>query len=74
MTGAAFKKQRRALGLIQAKLAKRIGVHRITISKWEAGMVPVPPPIALLMRLLVEKEEAKKVNGQCLEKKRNQPA
>jgi transcriptional regulator with XRE-family HTH domain len=49
-----MKRKRLALGLTQEALAKRIGVHRITIAKWEAGTVPIPKPIGLLMELLTK--------------------
>jgi transcriptional regulator with XRE-family HTH domain len=57
MTGAALKKDRQKLGLTQAGLARRIGVHEVTIAKWETNAVKIPKPIALLIELLVEKEK-----------------
>jgi transcriptional regulator with XRE-family HTH domain len=56
MRGNSLKRKRKALGLTQRTLAERIGVHRITIAKWETGVEPIPKSIALLIDLLVKTE------------------
>jgi transcriptional regulator with XRE-family HTH domain len=52
MTGEQFRRQRKQLGLTQVVLAERIGVHEITISRWERDVVAVPGPVAQLVLLL----------------------
>jgi transcriptional regulator with XRE-family HTH domain len=54
VTGRALRRRRKALGLTQAALADKIGVHRITIAKWEANTIAIPKPIALLIELLAK--------------------
>lgn len=38
MTGAELRRRRQALGLTQTAIAKLLGVHAVTVSKWEIGM------------------------------------
>jgi transcriptional regulator with XRE-family HTH domain len=52
MTGDQFRRHRKRLGFTQAGLAHRIGVHPITLSRWERGRIDVPEPVVQLMRLL----------------------
>jgi DNA-binding transcriptional regulator YiaG len=42
MTPLELSQRRLALGLKQAELAWLLGMHAITVSKWERGVVPVP--------------------------------
>ena len=42
MTPADLQQYRAKLGLSQAELSARLGLHTITVSKWERGVVPVP--------------------------------
>jgi transcriptional regulator with XRE-family HTH domain len=58
-----MKRKRKQLGLTQLVLAEKIGMHRITIAKWEAGMVPIPKWMALLIDLLVKTEGKRTTNG-----------
>ena len=53
MTASDLKRHRRRLGMTQEALAERIGVHPVTVSKWETGMIAIPKPIAELVKLLV---------------------
>ena len=49
MTGAEILVIRTELGLTQLQLAQLLGVHPLTISKWERGLlVPTPHQQALL--------------------------
>jgi DNA-binding transcriptional regulator YiaG len=55
-----FKRIREALGLTQGQLAEEIGVHRVTVAKWEAGDRGIPEPVArLLSRIRAEKKRKK---------------
>jgi DNA-binding transcriptional regulator YiaG len=53
MEGSDVKEARRKLALTQAELAAEIGVHPVTVAKWEADMIVVPKPIERLLQLLV---------------------
>lgn len=57
MTCTTFRRLREKLGLSQAKLAARMGVSSNTIYRWEVGTVTVPPPVAVLIRILVEQAQ-----------------
>ena len=57
MTGRRFKQVRTALGLTQAQLAKLLGVWPNTVAVWERGEKPIPGPVDLAMRLLLEEKE-----------------
>jgi putative transcriptional regulator len=47
--GNIARRTREAIGLTQVELAAILGVHAITISKWERGkLAPNPYPLALL--------------------------
>jgi DNA-binding transcriptional regulator YiaG len=61
MTASDMKHRRRALELTQTDLAKRLGVHSMTVSRWERGTVPIPEPVSLLLKVWVtaEKERGK---------------
>jgi putative transcriptional regulator len=50
MTGAEIKALREALDLTQVQLAQLLGVHPLTLSKWERGGPggPTPHQLALL--------------------------
>jgi transcriptional regulator with XRE-family HTH domain len=54
VSGSDLKQLRRRMGLTQGQLGELIGVHLVSISRWETGTVPIPKTIALLMRLLVK--------------------
>ena len=53
MTPAELKRSRLALGLSQTALAKRLGVHTMTVSRWERAFVAIPNPVEKLIRLWV---------------------
>ena len=40
-SGAELRARREALGLTQAELADRLGVARVTVARWELGLVPI---------------------------------
>ncbi len=52
MKGSILRRHRMRLGHTQAALAKRLGVHVITLSRWETGARVIPKTIAQLVQLL----------------------
>jgi DNA-binding transcriptional regulator YiaG len=53
-----LKRHRKMLGLKQTELAEKLGVHAITLSRWERGFVKVPSPVAVAVKLLVAEARA----------------
>lgn len=49
MTPDKFKRVRLALGLTQRELADQLGVHRVTVARWEVGERRIPEPVARLL-------------------------
>jgi DNA-binding transcriptional regulator YiaG len=55
-----MKRIRQELALTQGELAEELGVHRVTVAKWEAGDRGIPEPVArLLLRIRSEKKRKK---------------
>jgi DNA-binding transcriptional regulator YiaG len=52
MTPAEVRRVRKRLRLTQREFAKLLGVHEITVAKWERGMQPMRNTHALLIRLV----------------------
>ena len=59
MKGRTLKRLRKRLGWKQAELAEVLGVHVISISRWETNAQAIPKVVALAVELLVEREERK---------------
>ena len=57
MDAKTVRRIRKKLKLTQAQLASQLGVHRLTVSKWERGQHPVPP---MAHRLLKQMEQLTK--------------
>lgn len=53
MTGKQVRTVRRRLGLTQVQLAERVGIHPLTVSRWECDRVRVTAPMERLLRLLL---------------------
>jgi DNA-binding transcriptional regulator YiaG len=51
---------REKLGLTQTQLAEEIGVHRVTVAKWEAGDRSIPEPVARLVQRIRDERRRKK--------------
>ena len=49
MTPIALKRLRAQLGLSQTALARRLGVARNTVTRWEMGLYPIPAMAARLL-------------------------
>jgi DNA-binding transcriptional regulator YiaG len=54
MDAKTVRRIRKGLKLTQAGLAARLGVHRLTVSKWERGQHPVPPMAERLLKQLAQ--------------------
>jgi DNA-binding transcriptional regulator YiaG len=54
VTGDELRHLRDRLGLTQALLAERLGVHRITLVRWEQGRARIPAAAAELVRLFTQ--------------------
>ena len=51
MKGEAIKALRLRLGLTQTELGAEIGVHQVTVARWETGGIT---PIPMVQRALAE--------------------
>lgn len=51
-SGRELKAAREKLGLTQAGLAEAVGVQRVTVARWEAGLRKIPPMLTLAMKTL----------------------
>lgn len=49
MTPAELKATRARLGLSQPALARLLGVHPLTVSKWERGLHHIPKMVELAL-------------------------
>jgi transcriptional regulator with XRE-family HTH domain len=52
MKGSEVKRIRQALGLTQQEFADRLGVHMVTVAKWETDAQGMRGPAARLIALL----------------------
>ena len=43
---------RKALGLSQAAFAARLGVHRVSVARWESNEIPLDGPTSVAIRAL----------------------
>ncbi len=61
MTGKELREWRRKWGLSQEGLAQRLGVIRVTVTRWETGARAIPPFLPLALKGLESqmKEEGK---------------
>ena len=55
MTGAEVKALRKAAGLTQGALARRLGVQLNTVYRYERGLIRVTPSMAKLIRVVLGK-------------------
>ena len=61
MDADEMKAARARLDLTQAQLAAELGVHAMTVSKWETGQRGIPEPVArLIQRLVTERRRTKR--------------
>ena len=57
MSGAALRRLRKSLGLTQVGLAQLLAVDSNTLARWERDVLPISGPVALSVRMLVEKHK-----------------
>jgi transcriptional regulator with XRE-family HTH domain len=55
-----LKEARKALRLTQKELAVELGVHAVTVARWETGARGIPEPVAKLVRRLTAERRSKK--------------
>jgi len=60
MTGSEVRQLRETLGLTQPELAEELGVHPITISRWEREKARVPTAAARLLTILAKAKSSKR--------------
>ena len=46
-----LRARRKALGYTQGQLAELLGVHRVTVGKWEGGQIAIEHPKMLSLAL-----------------------
>jgi transcriptional regulator with XRE-family HTH domain len=54
MTGSEMRRLREKLGLKQTELAQRLGVHPMTVSRWERGIGAISKPVEQLVLVFVD--------------------
>ena len=54
MTPDEVKRIRKQLGLTQSKFAELIGVHVVTVKKWETGALGMRAAVEKLIRMLAQ--------------------
>jgi HTH-type transcriptional regulator/antitoxin MqsA len=60
MTPDQIRQARKRLGLTQSKFAEVLGVHPVTVRKWEAGMLGMSATTEKLIRLLVSQRKERR--------------
>ncbi len=60
MTGEEVRQIRKRLGLTQAEFARLVGVHLVTVSRWEKGALGIRESAAKLMKLLAKTKPRQK--------------
>ena len=59
MNGKELKSWREKWQLTQEALAKLLGVHRVTVAKWESATRVIPPLLPLALKTLENQLEKK---------------
>ncbi len=63
MTPDQLRRIRRRLGLTQSKFAALVGVHLVTVKKWETGRLGMRPTSDRLIRLLAAQQSKSRRSG-----------
>ena len=53
MTATEYKTAREQIGLSNYALAPKLGLHRRTAQRYESEEMPIPEPVARLLRMFV---------------------
>jgi transcriptional regulator with XRE-family HTH domain len=53
VNGEELKRYRAILRMTQEDLAEAVGVHPMSVSRWERNFVRIPAPVAKLIEMLV---------------------
>ena len=59
VTKDEFKKLRKRAGHTQASIAKEMGVHIRTVTRWELGEVVIPRVVEIAVRAIVDTKKKK---------------
>jgi DNA-binding transcriptional regulator YiaG len=59
MTPKAFRQLREQAGLTQTEAAERLGVTRVSVTRWETGTRRIPEMAARLLTRIAEEEREK---------------
>jgi DNA-binding transcriptional regulator YiaG len=59
MTKEEARKIRESLGLTQIDFAKLLGVHNVTVNRWESGYIRIPEATARYLRLAANQKRRK---------------
>jgi transcriptional regulator with XRE-family HTH domain len=60
MTGPELRDLRIQLGLTQEELGKRLGVARVTVTRWELELRHIAEPMARLVQYLAKEVRAER--------------
>jgi len=60
VTKDEFKKLRKSAGHTQASIAKEMGVHLRTVTRWEIGEVVIPRVVELALRYIAQGTKKKR--------------
>jgi DNA-binding transcriptional regulator YiaG len=60
MTGSEVRAIRIRLKLTQQELADKVGVTRVTVARWESGLIGIRESAARLLKLLAKHAEGKR--------------
>jgi DNA-binding transcriptional regulator YiaG len=60
MNATTVKQLRKRLRLTQRGLANALGIHPMTVSRWERGVVNVPEPVAKLLTMMAASKRGKR--------------
>jgi DNA-binding transcriptional regulator YiaG len=63
MTATELRKIRKRLRITQARFAALVGVHVVTVKRWETKARRIPPTTARLIQLLAAEQIAKRRRG-----------
>lgn len=75
MDGHEVRRWRKWLGMSQQDLAAALGVHPITVSKWEQNKATPPPMIGLALEMLdVRRREEGRPPNLPPERRRRKPS